>query len=149
MDVSPAKPRVQYALHPNARAQWEAVERALRAQREEWVREFIRFAGGPREARKLLTKVSTQDERLRRRPRGRQLGRRVEGQTVPDLDVYALAAAIHKQEGWGKRRALLAAMRLKGIPEDDLRRLEDRIRGKTLAQAAAEYPVTITGRVSV
>jgi hypothetical protein len=120
--------------------------RDYKLSRQEFLRrladQFLRNAGGPADARKLLSDaIKRYEDAKPKRSRG--------AQPKPEADVYALAAAIQRQEGWKKRRSLLAAMKLKGIPEEELRRIEDRIRGKRLADLGAVSFIGIVGRVPV
>jgi hypothetical protein len=94
-------------------------------------------------ARRLLRQAIERDAAAKKRRRG--------GQSLPLYDVFLLARAIQLQEGFSRRRALLAAMKLKGMPPEQLRTVEDRIRGKTLAQVVAAAPVRIgiIGRIPV
>jgi hypothetical protein len=63
--------------------------------------------------------------------------------------VYIIARAIQRQEGWSRRRSLLAAMKLKGIPAEELRRIEDRIRNRTLAQVVKQISRALGGSFGV
>jgi hypothetical protein len=106
--------------------------RQVRAWRETRAWQFLMDAGSPVLARKLLRQAIERATAAKKRRRG--------GQLLPLYDVFLLAHAIQAQEGYSRRRALLAAMELKGMPAEQLRAVEDRIRGKTLAQVAAAAP---------
>jgi hypothetical protein len=103
-------------------------EEALRV----FAQEFLRAAGSPQRARRLLSKAIEVAEDRRKRPRGRPQG----------LNFFALqlAAEIQRQNPRFKRRkALLAAGVLKG----ELRRYEDKLRGRTLAEYVESCPIKV------
>jgi hypothetical protein len=117
-------------------------------QYEEWLRvlaqEFLRAAGSSHKARTLLAGAIEAAEARRKRPRGKP--------QKSDNDVLQLAAAIQRQEPhYDRRKALLAAMAIKHVPKEELRRLEDKLRGRTLAQYVESCPIKIEfdGRIPV
>jgi hypothetical protein len=116
-------------------------DRQVKAWREARAWQFLVDAGSPVLARKLLRRAIERDAAAKKRRRG--------GQSLPLYDVYFLAHAYQVQKGYTRRRALLAAMKLKGMPPEQLRTVEDRIRRKTLAKVVAAGPVQIgiVGRI--
>jgi len=118
----------------------------IREMQEEWLlvlaAELWRQAGGLRKARAALKKVDDFFKEVKKKSRGPR---------KPDAFVLQLAAEIQRQNPrrYSKRRALLTAMELIGIPAEELRRFEDNTRGGTLEQATKDHPVKFTGRIPI
>jgi hypothetical protein len=129
-----------------------AAAKEIDRQQEELLRvtaqEFLRAAGSPHKARRLLADAIRAAETLRKKSKGQP--------PSPDGFVLQAAAEIKRQNPrFSRRKALLAAMALQPIlyptPEEELRRLEDKLRGRTLAQYVESCPVRIefVGRIPV
>jgi hypothetical protein len=122
-------------ISPQARRYWAAhrdrIEREAHDQCKYLAAELLRVAGA-NGARKFLDDTIKADEEIRKAPCNRP--------QEPDAFTLIVAADIQQRTSCKKRTALRQAMAALGVPEEKLRRLEDKLRGKTLQQFVEALP---------
>jgi hypothetical protein len=118
-------------ISPESRKYWTAHSDRIKREAREWseclARELLRATHSAVEAHKLLDAVA-ETTREPHRPQ------------EADSFTVVVAEEIQQRTSCDKRAALRQAMAVLGVPAKTLRRLEDKLRGKTLQQFVEALP---------